>query len=153
MASQWWTNVNKAWLRQSPTWRKKIEWTYFTTVWKNGWIYAVIVTIQEFMWSMHLQSMWNMTIESGTPCGDRDAIWFAYLPLGCAPSKHGCSVMPSQRSAGSPIGEEGNCQTTHGSIVLEWKAMTRSAFSFKLPSQTLLIPGNKLTITAHRNVK
>ena len=39
------------------------------------YIDAVIVYVQEVIWSMHFQSMKrNMTIESGNPRSDRDAI-------------------------------------------------------------------------------
>ena len=42
-------------------------------VWKNEWIYTVIVYIQEVIWSMHFQSI-KRNIETGNPHGDRDAI-------------------------------------------------------------------------------
>ena len=44
-------------------------------VWKREWIYTVIVYVQEVIWTMQFQSIKrNMTIESGNPCSDGDAI-------------------------------------------------------------------------------
>ena len=40
-------------------------------------------------------------------------------PVGCAPATHGFSMMTSGQP-GLPVGREGNFQTTHDYIVVEW---------------------------------
>ena len=44
-------------------------------VWKPEWIYTVIVYVQEVIWNMYFQFIKrNMTIKSGNPRCDRDAM-------------------------------------------------------------------------------
>ena len=57
MTSQWYTNVNKARPRHTPTWRKTFKWTHFTTISKHEWISTIIVYVHEVIWSMHFQSI------------------------------------------------------------------------------------------------
>ena len=59
-----------------------------------------------------------MTIESGNPHGDRDLSNLHNYPGVVLLQRTAFSLMTSRRS-GSPIGGEGNSQTTHGSIVVE----------------------------------
>ena len=61
------------------------------------------------------------------------------IAVGCVPTMHGFLMMTSRQSR-SPIGGEGNSQTTHGSIVVEYRNWPpiRSAlewFVLPLPAQ------------------
>ena len=97
----------------------------------SEWIFTVFVYVKEVIWCMPFQSVKrNMTIESGNPRSERDLsnlhnYWWVVLLQRTAFQwwPHG---------TGSPIGVEGNSQTTHGFIVVELRSFLLFTIIFHL---------------------
>ena len=100
--------------------KKTFKWTHFTAGWKREWIYTIIVYVQEVIWSMHFKSIKR---NNDNRIGESHRDPWRYLI--CIISRGLCSYnarfwMMTSRQSRSPIGGEGNCQATHGSIVVEY---------------------------------
>ena len=86
MTSQWYMNVNKAWPRHAPTWRKAFKWTHFTTISKREWISTVIVYVYEVIWNIHFRSIkWNYDNRIG------ESPWRSWCYLICIITRGLCS--------------------------------------------------------------